>query len=167
VSTEILKGSGRGDPSLRVTDVVDSRRLAFEQQRRAEQEAETKALVDQIEHDRFIRAHTPTPPPVPTDPVEQLHAQWKSDRWLAEVEESRRVPERLAALEEWGREAELEMLMSPPPPAPPTRFGKTLSSAQVAHEAQLAGAFAAKTAAARCQCGQYHAGGRCIYGYGG
>ncbi len=149
MSTEILKGSGRpGDPSLRITDVPDARRLAFEEQRRAEQEAETKAMVDQITHDRFIREHTPPRPLVPTDPVEQLRAQWKSDQWLAEIEESRRLPERLAELEAWARKAQLEAMLSPPPPPPPTRFGKALSSAALAHEAALEAEFAARNRAA-------------------
>jgi hypothetical protein len=168
VSTEILPSvGGRGDPSIRVTDVVDSRQVAFAEQRRAEREAEIKAAVDDIEHRRFLREHTPPRPPVPTHPVEQLRAEWAREKWLAEVEESRRLPERLAELEAWARKATLEAALDPPPPKPPTRFGKTLSPAQVAHEQALAAAFAAKSSAAKCQCGSFHAGDRCIYGYSG
>src|SRR6266540_973657 len=83
----------------------------------------------------------------------EVHAEWRSAAWLAEIEESRAVPERLAELEAWGRRAELEMLRAPPDRPKPVRFGKTLSPAALAHEAALEREFMARNrAAAKAAC---------------
>src|SRR6266498_2765796 len=93
------------------------------------------------------------PRAAPPEPVAQVHAEWRSAAWLAEIEESRAVPERLAELEAWGRRAELEMLRAPPDRPKPVRFGKTLSPAALAHEAALEREFMARNrAAAKAAC---------------
>ncbi len=140
MNDEILPGSP-GVPGLLISDRGDPEQRRRDR-RRAESDAEIKAAVEQIERRRFMD------PPPPPDPVAQVHAEWRSAAWLAEIEESRAVPERLAELEAWGRRAELEVLRAPPDRPKPTRFGKTLSSAALAHEAALDAEFTARNRAA-------------------
>jgi hypothetical protein len=164
--TDVILEGGRGDPPLLIRDHGDQEQRRRDR-RRAEAEERTRAMLDQIEHDQFIRQHTPTPLLVPTDPLERLHREWERDDWFADVEKARARPS-LGELEAWASKTladeAVRQALQPPEPPPPTRYGKPLSTAALAHEAALERAFTAKTAALACRCGQYHAGDRCIYG---
>jgi len=164
--TTILPGA-RGVPTIVV------REPGWEQQAAAEREtqrrAETSAEVKRIERERAVRESTPRPPLVPKDPVAQVHAEWKRQKWLDECAELRDVPRKQAELEEWARKAELERAMAPPDPPPPMRYGRPLSTVQLAYEEQQA-AWQAKQArppGGGCgYCNTCRAGGGqwCLYG---
>jgi hypothetical protein len=136
-TTTIMSGSP-GVPTIVV------RELGWEQQAAAEREAqrraETGAEVKRIERERAVRESpfTPRPPLVPADPVARVHAEWERKKWLDECAELRDVPRKQAELEEWARKYELERAMAPPDPPPPTRYGRPVSTAQLAYEEQQA-----------------------------
>jgi hypothetical protein len=135
--TTILPG-GRGVPTVVV------REPGWQQQAAAEREAqrrdETKAFIERIEREQAIRESAPPRPLVPADPVEQVHADYAREKWLAECAESRKwTPEFTEA-----QLATEEVLLSamraqvPPDPPQPTRFGRPVSKAQLAYEAAQA-----------------------------
>jgi hypothetical protein len=138
--TTILSG-GRGAP------VIVVREPGWQQQAQAEQEArqraETKAFIDQLQHEAFIREHSRRPP---DDPVAQVHADAKRQRWLDECAEARKwTPERVEAMLD-AQETLIRAMMarSPePPPQPPMRYGRPLSPAEQAYEAAQLDAFLA------------------------
>jgi hypothetical protein len=80
----------------------------------------------------------------------------RGQAWVASVKARREEPARLAQqqeeLEAWAAKAEAELAARSDPPAP-TRHGKTLSTAQQAHERALEEQFAARNrAAAKAAC---------------
>jgi hypothetical protein len=164
--TTILSGSAAEGGTIIV------REPGWEMQAAAEREAkrrdETKAFIERIERERAVR-ESPFSRPAPLDPVAQLQADWDRQKWLDECAESRDLPRRQAELEEWARRVELERAMAPPDLPPPTRYGRPLSTAQLAYEEQQA-AWQAKQArlpGGGCgYCNTCRAGGGqwCLYG---
>jgi hypothetical protein len=110
--TTILSG-GRGAPTIVVREPGWQQQAAAEQE--ARQRAETKAFIDQLQHEAFIREHSPRPR---LGPVEQVYADVAASKWLAECAEARDLPRKQAELEEWARKVELERVMNPGPPQP-------------------------------------------------
>jgi hypothetical protein len=115
--TTILHG-GPGVPTLIAREPGWEQQAAAE--REAQRRAETAAEVKRIERERAIREATPRPPLVPTDPVAQVHAEWKRQKWLDDCAESRKwTPEFIES-----QLATEEVLLSamraqvPPPPDP-------------------------------------------------
>jgi hypothetical protein len=163
--TTILPG-GRGVPTIVVREPGWQQQAAAE--REAQRRAETGAEVKRIRHERAVREYTLRPPLVPTDPVARVHAEWERQKWLDECAELRDVPRKQAELEEWARKVELERAMEPPDPPPPMRYGRPVSTAQLAYEEQQA-AWQAKQARPAQGCGYCNtcrAGGGqwCLYG---
>lgn len=113
--TTILSG-GHGAPTVVVRD-HDGWRAQVEAEKRRQQDEETKALLERIEHARAVRESTPRRALTPVEEVYEDHAR---EKWLAEAEEKRRwtpqfVEEQLAT-----EELLLEAMMAgaPPPPDP-------------------------------------------------
>jgi hypothetical protein len=139
-TSAILAGGG-GEPPLLVRDHGVWEQQAAEE-RRETQDAEIKALVGEIEAAEQTRRYAR---PVA---LEELRTATTANRALLEHrrQEAARPFAELAELE---RDVSAMLAQLPPEPPQRTRYGRPLSTAELAHEAQLAEAFAARMAGGR------------------
>jgi hypothetical protein len=113
--TTILHG-GPGVPTLIAREPGWEQQAAAE--REAQRRAETAAEVKRIERERAIREATPRPPLVPTDPVAQVHAEWKRQKWLDDCAESRKWTPEFIESQLATEEVLLSAMRAAEPPAP-------------------------------------------------
>jgi len=130
-----------GDAPIVLTDVPDPRAVARAAERRAEQDAEIKRLVYQIQQGETVRRYAAT------IPVPELRDATRANvALLQQRREEAAEPFRDLAELERDVPALLDLAKAAIPPQP-TRYGRPLSPAEVAYEAAELEAMVAKQAA--------------------
>jgi hypothetical protein len=156
---DVFLRGGLGVPTLRISDHYEDRELRYRQQLREVKDAEIKDLLAKVEKAETVRRM----PPLRVGQLKAAVAAMQARRENEQFERRADALE-LPLLEAWAA------ANAPPPAPPPTRYGKVLSAAEVAHEEALSAAqVKAQTTAMSRGCGTcWHCqtGQRCVYKVG-